>query len=150
MWAPQSLRNNGPELTSRHFLAWHAERKIQLVRIEPGRPMRSGRVESFYVKFRDECSNVSWFRNLFEAHKKVEIWRREYNQARSHSSLGYQTPGAFAAGSPPPASASPPHAGGNPQDGGECFLEFHKSRITKCVERRGQVSSARGGFHQSI
>ena len=56
----QSLRcDNGPELTSRHFLAWCVERKIQLVHIEPGRPMQNGRVESFQGKFRDECLNVS-------------------------------------------------------------------------------------------
>jgi putative transposase len=103
---PQYLRcDNGPELTSRHFLAWCVERKVQLVHIEPGRPMQNGRVESFQGKFRDECLNVSWFRNLWEARGKVETWRREYNQTRPHSSLGYQTPEAFAAAAPP---ASPP------------------------------------------
>ena len=102
---PESLRcDNGPELTSRHFLAWCVERKIQLVHIEPGRPMQNGRVESFQGKFRDECLNVNWFRNLWEARAKVESWRREYNQTRPHSSLGYQTPEAFAAGAAPPAS----------------------------------------------
>ena len=102
---PQSLRcDNGPELTSRHFLAWCVEQKIQLVHIEPGRPMQNGRVESFQGKFRDECLNVSWFGNLFEARVKVETWRQQYNQERPHSSLGYRTPEAFAAGLAPPAS----------------------------------------------
>ncbi len=102
---PENLRgDNGPELTSRHFLAWGVERKIQLVHIEPGRPMQNGRVESFQGKFRDECLNVNWFRNLWKARAQVESWRREYNQARPHSSLGYQTPEAFAAGAAPPAS----------------------------------------------
>jgi len=102
---PESLRcDNGPELTSRHFLAWGVERKIQLVHIEAGRPMQNGRVESFQGKFRDECLNVNWFRNLWEAREKVVTWRREYNQTRPHSSLGYQTPEAFAAGAAPPAS----------------------------------------------
>jgi putative transposase len=109
---PESLRcDNGPELTNRHFVAWCVERKIQLVHIEPGRPMQNGRVESFQGKFRDECLNVSWFRNLWEAQEKVEPWRREYNQARSHSSLGYQTPEAFAAGAAV-ARASPPTLAG--------------------------------------
>jgi putative transposase len=102
---PESLRcDNGPELTSRHFLAWCVERKIQLVHIEPGRPMQNGRVESFQGKFRDECLNVNWFRNLWEARGKVESWRREYHKTRPHSSLGYQTPEAFAASAAPPAS----------------------------------------------
>jgi len=35
--APEAIRcDNGPELTSRHFLAWALERKIELVHIETG------------------------------------------------------------------------------------------------------------------
>jgi len=59
--APQVIRcDNGPELTSRHFLAWCIERKIELVHIQPGRPMQNGRIESFHGKLRDECLRVSW------------------------------------------------------------------------------------------
>jgi hypothetical protein len=36
--APEAIRcDNGPEFTSRHFLAWAIERKIELAHIEPGR-----------------------------------------------------------------------------------------------------------------
>ena len=52
---PQSNRcNNGPELTSRHFLAGCEERKIQQIHIQPGRPMQNGHVESFNERFRDD------------------------------------------------------------------------------------------------
>jgi putative transposase len=109
---PESLRcDNGPELTSRHFLAWCVERRIQLVHIEPGRPMQNGKVESFQGKFRDECLNVNWFRNLWEAREKVESWRREYNEARPHSSLEYQTPEAFATSQAAPPASPPTLAG---------------------------------------
>jgi putative transposase len=95
--APQAIRcDNGPELTSRHFLAWCIERKIELVHIQPGRPMQNGRVESFHGKLRDECLRVSWFGNLFEARRKIVAWQKEYNQERPHSSLGYRTPEEFA------------------------------------------------------
>src|SRR5437667_732937 len=95
--APAAIRcDNGPELTSRHFLAWCIERKIALVHIEPGRPMQNGHVESFHGKLRDECLNASWFRNLFEARAKIAAWRKEYNEERPHSSLGYLTPQEFA------------------------------------------------------
>jgi hypothetical protein len=94
---PQSIRcDNGPELTSRHFLAWCIERKIELVHIQPGRPMQNGRVESFNGRMREECLNVSWFGNLFEARERIAVWRREYNEERPHSSLGYRTPEEFA------------------------------------------------------
>jgi putative transposase len=95
--APQAIRcDNGPELTSRHFLAWCLERQIELVHIQPGRPMQNGQVESFHGKLRDECLRVSWFGNLFEARKKIVAWRDEYNRERPHSSLGYRTPAEFA------------------------------------------------------
>src|SRR6202030_3312643 len=36
---PLAIRcDNGPELTSRHFLAWCVERKIELAHIQPGKP----------------------------------------------------------------------------------------------------------------
>jgi putative transposase len=94
---PVAIRcDNGPELTSRHFLAWCMERKIELVHIEPGRPMQNGHVESFHGKLRDECLNASWFGNLWDARRKIAAWREEYNEERPHSSLGYVAPREFA------------------------------------------------------
>jgi putative transposase len=90
---PVAIRcDNGPELTSRHFLAWCLERKIELVHIEPGRPMQNGHVESFHGKLRDECLNASWFGNLWDARRKIAAWKEEYNEERPHSSLGYVAP----------------------------------------------------------
>jgi putative transposase len=95
--APLAIRtDNGPELTSRHFLAWNLEHKIESIHIQPGKPMQNGIVESFHGRLRDECLNVSWFWNLFDARQKIAAWRTEYNERRPHSSLGYRTPNAFA------------------------------------------------------
>ena len=97
---PQSIRcDNGPELTSRHFLAWCLEQRIELVHIQPGKPTQNARVESFNGRFREECMQASWFENLFDARRKIFAWRKEYNEERPHSSLGYQTPAEFAAAS---------------------------------------------------
>ena len=94
---PLAIRcDNGPEFTSRHFLAWCIERQIELVHIQPGKPQQNGYVESFHGKLRDECLNVSWFENLWDARRKIAAWRVEYNEERPHSALGYQTPAAFA------------------------------------------------------
>lgn len=94
---PEAIRcDNGPELTSRHFLSWCEERKIQLIHIQPGRPMQNGHVESFNGRLRDECLNANWFRNLADARAKIAAWRNEYNGERPHSSLGYRTPNEFA------------------------------------------------------
>jgi putative transposase len=110
--APEAIRcDNGPEFTSRHILAWALERKIELVHIEPGRPMQNGYVESFHGKLRDECLNASWFGNLWEARAKIGAWKEEYNEERPHSGLGYLTPREFArriaALRPPTASCEP-------------------------------------------
>jgi len=40
---------------------------------------------------------------------KIEAWRRDYNQVRPHSALGYQTPEESAARAAA-RGASPPHA----------------------------------------
>ena len=73
---PQATRcDNGPEFTSRHFLAWCEERRIRLDLIEPGRSMQNGFIESFNGRFRDECLNANWFATLADAKAKVEARR---------------------------------------------------------------------------
>src|SRR5579885_2254091 len=83
--APLAIRcDNGPEMTSRHFLAWALERKIEMVHIQPGRPQQNGLVESFHARLRDECLNVSWFENLWDARRKIAAWKEEYNERVPH------------------------------------------------------------------
>ena len=94
---PETIRcDNGPEFTSRHFLAWCEEKQIAVTHIQPGRPMQNGHVESFNGRFRDECLNHNWFSTLADARNKIERWRAEYNEERPHSSLAYRTPEEFA------------------------------------------------------
>lgn len=64
---PEIRCDDGPELTSRHFLAWGLEWKIELRHIQPGRPMQNGHVESFQGRLREECRRTHWFKNLFDA-----------------------------------------------------------------------------------
>jgi putative transposase len=108
---PQRLRmDNGSELTSRHFLSWGVDWKLELAYIQPGKPIENAHVESFNGKLRDECLNVSWFRNLWQARARIDAWRTEYNSARPHSSLGYRTPEAFReAWAPSPRNLEMPH-----------------------------------------
>jgi putative transposase len=94
---PRSIRcDNGPELTSRHFLAWCIEKKIELIHIQPGKPTQNAHVESFHGRLREECLRISWFQNLFDARRKIAFWRRDYNEKRPHSSLNYRTPAELA------------------------------------------------------
>jgi len=36
------------------------ERRIQLIHIQPGRPMQNGRIESFNGRLRDECRGIPY------------------------------------------------------------------------------------------
>jgi putative transposase len=94
---PERIRmDNGSELTSRHFLAWGMEQRIELVHIQPGKPIQNAHVESFNGRLRDECLNPQWFRNLWHARRQIAAWRYEFNHHRPHSSLDYRTPNEFA------------------------------------------------------
>lgn len=46
---------------------------------------------------RDEILQLERFCSLAEARVVIEGWRREYNDLRPHSSLGYLTPSEVAA-----------------------------------------------------
>jgi len=89
--------DNGPEFLSRVVDQWAFEHGVELHFIAPGKPTQNAHIESFNGKFRDECLNENWFLTLQEAREKIEAWRRDYNQGRPHSALGYQTPEEFAA-----------------------------------------------------
>jgi putative transposase len=95
--APQRIRSdNGPEFTSRAFLAWGLDRRVEQIHIRPGKPIENAHVESFNGRLREECLNVSWFRNLFDARRQIDAWRDHYNIQRPHSALNYRTPQEFA------------------------------------------------------
>ena len=86
------VTDNGPEFTSRAMLAWADENNVRLHFIEPGKPTQNAFVESFNGKFRDECLNENWFKNLQDAQDKIENWRHDYNTKRPHRSLRQMTP----------------------------------------------------------
>src|SRR5215470_1236175 len=70
-------------------VAWHY--------IAPGKPVQNAFIESFNGRLHDELLNETLFRSLPHARVALNTWRRDYNAERPHSSLGWQTPLAFAA-----------------------------------------------------
>jgi len=90
---PEHIRSdNGPEFTARAVRKWLARLGVKTLFIEPGSPWENGYIESFNGKLRDELLNREIFTTLEEAKVLIEQWRREYNQVRPHSSLGYRPP----------------------------------------------------------
>ncbi len=90
------VSDNGTALTSNAILEWADERQVGWQYIAPGRPQQNGFSESFNGRLRDELLNETLFRSLPDARAKLEAWRRDYNEMRPHSSLGYLTPSNYA------------------------------------------------------
>ena len=112
---PEYLRSdNGPEFIANEVQRWLADNHIKTIYIDPGSPWQNGFVESFHGRFRDECLNREQLWTLTEARVVIEDFRREYNQYRPHSRLGYLSPNRFAtrwAPSPPAVGLRPPFVG---------------------------------------
>jgi len=90
---PKHIRSdNGPEFTAKAVRKWLERLGVKTLFIEPGSPWENGYIESFNGKLRDELLNREIFTTLTEAKVLIEEWRKEYNQVRPHSSLGYKPP----------------------------------------------------------
>ena len=86
---PEFIRSdNGPEFIADALREWLGRLSVKPLFIEPGSPWENGYIESFNGKFRDEFLSVELFESVLEAQVLTERWRRQYNQARPHSSLG--------------------------------------------------------------
>ena len=96
--APEFIRSdNGPEFIAKAVVEWVAGRGFKTLFIEPGSPWQNCYIESFNSRFRDEFLNVELFGTLLEAKVLGREFRDDYNQRRSHSSLGYLPPAEYAA-----------------------------------------------------
>lgn len=96
--APEFIRSdNGSEFIAHDLQHWLADQHIKTIYITPASPWENGFVESFHSRFRDECLNREQLWTLTEARVVIEDFRQDYNSARPHSSLGYQSPQRFAA-----------------------------------------------------
>jgi putative transposase len=99
---PGHIRSdNGPEFTAKMVRGWLERLGVRTLFIEPGSPWENGYIESFNGKLRDELLNGEIFYTVKEAEVLVEMWRKEYNQVRPHSSLKYRPPAPEAATPPP-------------------------------------------------
>ncbi len=90
------VSDNGTELTSNAILGWSDDTGVGWHYIAPGKPQQNGFIESFNGRLRDELLNETLFRSLPHARAVLEAWRRDYNEERPHSKLGWMTPRAYA------------------------------------------------------
>jgi putative transposase len=91
------VSDNGTELTGNAILTWTAEAKVEWHYIAPGKPMQNAFVESFNGRLREEFLNETLFTSLGQVRASLEEWRRDYNEVRPHSRIGWLTPAVRAA-----------------------------------------------------
>jgi putative transposase len=90
---PTKLRlENGPELISEALAKWANKNGVNLMFIQPGRPMQNGFIERFNRTYRQEVLNCYVFETLGEVRRMTEERQRRYNEERRHKSLGNVTP----------------------------------------------------------
>jgi putative transposase len=94
---PNAIRvAKGPEFVSKVLDRWAYSNGVTLDFSRPGKPTDNAFVESPNGRLRDEYLNAHWFLSLADAKAKIEAWRRQYNESRPHTSLGWLTPQEFA------------------------------------------------------
>jgi len=90
---PSMLRvDNGPEFISNKLDNWCKTNNIELVFIQPGKPMQNGYIERLNGSMRNELLNAYVFRTIKEVRHEVALWKDDYNKNRPHESLGNKTP----------------------------------------------------------
>jgi putative transposase len=90
------VSDNGSEFTSNAILVWADQNRVEWHYIAPGKPMQNGFIESFNGRLRDELLNETLFTSLAQARVATALWRADYNTARPHSQIAWQTPDEFA------------------------------------------------------
>ena len=90
------VSDNGTEYTSNAILGWADETGVGWHYIAPGKPQQNGHNESFNGRLRDELLNEILFHSLPHARAVLEAKRRDYNEARPHSKLGWLAPRGYA------------------------------------------------------
>jgi len=88
--------DNGSEFVGRALDLWAYVNHVRIDFSRPGKPTDNADVESFNGRLRDECLNSHWFVSMADAKRKIEAWRRDYNESRPQEALGNRSPKEFA------------------------------------------------------
>lgn len=90
---PRKIRvDNGPEFISVTLTDYCQKQGIELVHIQPGRPMQNAYIERFNGSFRREILDSYVFDSLEEVKTMAREWMDVYNYERPHDSLNRQSP----------------------------------------------------------
>jgi len=95
---PEFIRSdNGPEFIAQAVQKFLVERGGETAFIAPGAPWENAYSETFNSRMGDELLKRELFTSVPEAQVMGARYRKDYNEQRPHSALGYSTPAAYAA-----------------------------------------------------
>ncbi len=90
---PQVVRSdNGPEFLGDTFTSWLKANGVALQYIQPGKLNQNAFIERFNRTYREEVLDQHLFARLDDVREATHRWMMDYNEERSHDSLGGMTP----------------------------------------------------------
>lgn len=93
---PEQIRlDNGPEFISAELIDWCEQHRVELAYIEPGKPQQNGFAERFNGSFRREFLDLYLFETLDQVRDMAWVWMCDYNDERTHESLGDLPPRVY-------------------------------------------------------
>lgn len=84
--------DNGPEFISDLLKLWCEEHNIEILFIQPGKPVQNAFIERNNGSIRRELLDAYHFFTLQEVRFMAEEWRQDYNAERPHETLGNVPP----------------------------------------------------------
>ena len=105
-WLPQDDPHRpGIVVISRDLDIGAYQKGVVLDFSRPGKQTDNSFIESFTASSEVKCLNAQWFLSLDDARRKMEDWRRDYNQVRPHSAIVNKAPISLLNGSSAPQPA---------------------------------------------
>lgn len=94
---PQNIRvDNGPEFISKSFKKWCKTNEIEILFIQPGKPMQNGFIERFNRLYREDILDAYLFEDMNQIRNLSYHWMEDYNSNHPHDSLGKISPWNYA------------------------------------------------------
>lgn len=120
---------------------WLLKLGVQTTHGRPRHPQTQGKDERFHRTLKGELLKRTDLRDLGEAQRQFDRWRREYNEDRPHESLGHATPSTRYAPSPRPYPEREPEVEYDRGDavrrvgeGGIIHYECRRVRVGRALE----------------
>ena len=93
---PSRIRvDNGPEFIPEKFKSRCKNYQIEVIYIQPGKPVQNAYIERFNRFFREDVLDGYWFEDLNQLKILAEEFRLRYNRLHPHKSLGRLSPDQY-------------------------------------------------------